>query len=129
MLANLITAIRVRRLKSHEVAERAGIEETRFSKGLNGRVKFSDEEQDYIARVMGAPENWLFAQDVAIPSTDGKEDLPKSAELSLAETILMSWRNDPSIREEFGSLAVFAGYMEAVERGAPPTREPGESKG
>ena len=128
MLANSVTAIQVRGLRSHQIADRAEIKESRFSKGLNGRLMFSNEEQNRIARVLGARKDWLSVRDVEIPSSEENGDSPQT-ELTLAEDILACWKHDPALLGEFGDMSRYASFREAVAAGLTPPREPGESKG
>ena len=69
---NLIWAIARRRLAHYELAVAAELTETKFSKGLNGRVEFSPEERLRIAKVLGYEQDWLF-QEIVPPAREADE--------------------------------------------------------
>ena len=64
---NLMWALSQGRIPHYEAAVHAGINETRFSRCLSGRSKFSPEEQERLARFVGYPRLWVF-QEVIPPS-------------------------------------------------------------
>lgn len=61
---NLAWALRYHRLQHFRFAEMLGMNEARFSRGLNGRLEFTPEERERIARALGFTEIWLFAEPV-----------------------------------------------------------------
>ena len=59
---NLAWAIAVRNSTHYATAAAVGLSESRFSRAMNGRVRFSTEERKRIARLLGYPERWLFTE-------------------------------------------------------------------
>ncbi len=59
---NLLWAIRHRRLTHYEVCKLIGMETSRFSRCLNGRLEFTPIERERLVKLFGYDENWLFAQ-------------------------------------------------------------------
>jgi ribosome-binding protein aMBF1 (putative translation factor) len=59
---NLIWAIEQRRLAQYELAKAIGITESRLSRCLSGRLKFSDKEQRKLSGLLRYGEDWLFAE-------------------------------------------------------------------
>lgn len=59
---HLVWAIAQRGLANYQAAEAVGLNETRFSRGLSGRVEFSPEEQAKLARLLRYPKDWLFEE-------------------------------------------------------------------
>lgn len=66
---NLVWAIRDRRLAHYEVAHRARMEPTRFSRCLSGRLDFAPHERKHISELLGIDESWLFSRPVPRPLT------------------------------------------------------------
>ena len=58
---NLIFAIDESRLRHYELADRVGMESSRFSRCVRGRFDFAPQERKRIAKLLRYPEAWLFA--------------------------------------------------------------------
>lgn len=69
---NLIWAIGSRRLAHYELAQRAQIEPSRFSRCLGGRLDFAPHERKRIAELLGFGEAWLFSEPVPTPLTESE---------------------------------------------------------
>ena len=69
---NLIWAIRDRRLAHYELAQRAGMEPSRFSRCLTGRLDFAPYKRKRISQILGFDERWLFCEPVPEPLTDSE---------------------------------------------------------
>ena len=70
---NLIWAIAERRMAHYQVASLTGLNESKFSRGLNGLVEFTAQARKKIAGVLGYPVHWLFKEvtpPVRLPSRD-----------------------------------------------------------
>ena len=61
---NLVWAINDRRLAHYEVAQHAGMEPSRFSLCLGGRLEFTPREKHLISERLGIDEGWLFSRPV-----------------------------------------------------------------
>jgi transcriptional regulator with XRE-family HTH domain len=59
---NLTWAIADRNSTHYAIAAAVGLSKSRFSRSMNGRVRFSVEERKRIAKLLGYPERWLFAE-------------------------------------------------------------------
>jgi hypothetical protein len=59
---HLAWAIAQRGLANYQAADAVGLNETRFSRGLSGRVEFSLEERAKLACFLRYPEKWLFEE-------------------------------------------------------------------
>jgi len=59
---NLVWAMSNRRLPNYRVATLAELSESSFSRAVAGRRDFSPEERERIAKVLGFPAAWLFAE-------------------------------------------------------------------
>jgi hypothetical protein len=66
---NLIWAIRDHRLAHYEVAQHAGMEPSRFSRCLGGRLEFAPHERRLISEQLGIDEGWLFSRPAPKPLT------------------------------------------------------------
>jgi len=76
---NLVWAIRDRRLAHYELAHDAGMEPSRLSRCLTGRLDFAPHERTRISELLGIDESWLFSQPAPRPlTTKGKRKLPLS---------------------------------------------------
>ena len=64
---NLVWAICERRLAHYELAGRAKMEPTRFSRCLSGRLEFAPHERERISQLLNLNADWLFAQPVPRP--------------------------------------------------------------
>ena len=64
---NLIWAIRDQRLAHYEVAQHAGMDPSRFSRCLGGRLEFTPREKQLISERLGIDEGWLFSRPVPQP--------------------------------------------------------------
>lgn len=73
MLGNLVAAMRVRRVRGYQVAEAAGISESRLSRFINGHEDLGPVQRQQIAQFLGADPGWLFSRKLEIPP------LPKPA--------------------------------------------------
>lgn len=62
LFPNLLWAVGDGRVRHFELAEAAAMSESQFSRALNGRMDFSHEQRDKVARFLGYPANWLFKQ-------------------------------------------------------------------
>jgi hypothetical protein len=69
---NLAWACSQARLANYEVAARAEMSESRFSRCLTGRFEFSEEEKNRLAKCLGYPSSWLF-QAIQPPARIGYE--------------------------------------------------------
>jgi hypothetical protein len=58
---NLLWILANKKIPHYRLANRVGISESRFSRALNGRQKFSTGERRVISKIMGYSERWLFA--------------------------------------------------------------------
>ncbi len=67
MFFNLITAIRVRGLRSYEVARSAGIRESHLSMAIHGRAELGPQARRRIAELLQVDERWLFSQSISLP--------------------------------------------------------------
>jgi hypothetical protein len=80
---NLAWALCYQRLQHFRFAELIGVNEARFSRGLNGRLEFTPAERERISKMLGFSETWLFAEpcpprigglrDAAVEPVAGKE--------------------------------------------------------
>ncbi len=59
---NLLWAIEHRRLAHYELAGRVGMDASRFSRCLRGRIEFAPHERERVVKVLGFPTEWLFAE-------------------------------------------------------------------
>ena len=66
---NLVWAIRERRLAHYELAQHAGMEPSRFSRCITGRLDFAPNERTRISEVLGLDESWLFLRPARRPLT------------------------------------------------------------
>ena len=57
---NIAYAAGVRGLVQYQLAEAAGMNESRMSRCLNGRFEFTPAERERIADVLGFEQAWLF---------------------------------------------------------------------
>lgn len=78
---NLAWAAAQRRLAHYQLALDAGMSESKFSRGLNGRNEFSAEERVEIAEVLGYPEKFLF-KEVSPPPAGPDTAKPAAASAS-----------------------------------------------
>ena len=76
---NLIWAIENARLRHYELADRLGIETSRFSRCLRGRFDFSAPERKSIAAILSYPEKWLFREPSPPVSTKNAEPIHAEA--------------------------------------------------
>jgi len=68
MLVNLSWKIRALGMKNYEVANRASMSESKFSRALSGRTYLSPVEQARIAAALGVEDStWLFKQFASVP--------------------------------------------------------------
>ena len=67
----LLWAASQRRLVQYELAAAVQMTETRFSRCLSGRAKFSDNERVGLEALLGYPAAWLF-QDLTPPKSAEK---------------------------------------------------------
>jgi plasmid maintenance system antidote protein VapI len=68
MLINLSWKIRTLGRKNYEVANAAGLSESKFSRVLAGRADLTAGEQDRIAKALGVEDRiWLFKQFNIVP--------------------------------------------------------------
>jgi hypothetical protein len=85
MLFNLMTAIRVRRFRSYEVARACRISESRFSRALHGRSELRAEERQAVAALLGFPECWLFVHEAPVPLAPSQpEEIERASRLAAA---------------------------------------------
>jgi hypothetical protein len=70
---NLIWAIRNRRLAHYELAQHVGMDPSRFSRCLAGRLEFARHEKELISQQLGICETWLFSRPVPQPLTTSVE--------------------------------------------------------
>ena len=59
---NLTYALDERRLAHDELAERIGMDSSRFSRCVRGRFEFAPHEKTRIAEALRFEESWLFAR-------------------------------------------------------------------
>ena len=76
MLVNLLTALRARSLRAYEIAQAAGLTESKLSRAISGRVQLGPAERTRIANFLDADESWLFQETVSIPGSKRKGALP-----------------------------------------------------
>lgn len=58
---NLVFAIERLELRHFEVADRVGMERSRFSRCVRGRFEFTSEERRKLAKLLGYSDAFLFA--------------------------------------------------------------------
>jgi hypothetical protein len=61
---NLAWAARQHGLTHYRVAAGVGLSESKFSRGLTGRLEFTDEERENLAALLCYPASWLFQEIV-----------------------------------------------------------------
>jgi len=66
---NLVWAISDRRLAHYELAQRADMEPSRFSRCITGRFDFTPNERTRISEVLSLDESWLFLQPAPVGAT------------------------------------------------------------
>ena len=68
MLINLRWKIQTQGRKNYEVANAAGLSESRFSRVLAGRAELTGSEQERIATALGVKDHtWLFKRFITVP--------------------------------------------------------------
>lgn len=67
MLGNLVAVMRVRRVRGYQVADAAGISESRLSRFVNGHDDLGLVQRQQIAYFLRADPDWLFSRKLEIP--------------------------------------------------------------
>ena len=62
--ANLDWPASHRGMTHFKPATAAGVSESRFSRGLHGRVEFAPHERRRIAEILGSDEEWFFREPI-----------------------------------------------------------------
>jgi transcriptional regulator with XRE-family HTH domain len=85
MLVNLRWKIQTAGRKNYEVANAAGLSESRFSRVLAGRAELTGSEQERIAAALGVEDRtWLFKKFAVVPRSYTVCDEPVAALESVA---------------------------------------------
>lgn len=86
MLLNLKNAMALRRMRGYELAAKLAIPAPHLSEIIHGRRKANAELRRRAARVLRAPEDWLFAQ-IDVPDFGGQFAMGESDAAACAAAV------------------------------------------